>query len=62
MNTKCTCGEDYDFEGWNINEEARSGNNYLIKRDETHRIKYTICSKCGKEVILSKEQFIGGEK
>lgn len=53
----CSCGEKYDFEGWNIKEIIRFGNNYCYRRTKHFSIKYTTCSKCGKQVILSKSKF-----
>ncbi len=55
---KCSCGEQFDFEGWNVNEKIRQGNAYHIKGDKEFRIKYTKCDKCGKEVIIDKEKWL----
>lgn len=55
---KCNCGEEFDFEGWNIKEKVCQGNAYHIKREGNYRVKYIKCNKCGKEVILNKERFL----
>ena len=51
----CKCGECFDFDGWNIKEEIRQGNNYHYKATKCYIIKYTFC-RCGKEVILIKSK------
>jgi len=56
--SKCICGEGFDFEGGNIKEEYGPGNAYMFCREGNFRIKYTICNKCGRKVVLSKEKFI----
>ncbi len=51
----CSCGESYDFEGWNIHKIKGMGNNYHYKGTKCYIIKYTFCDKCGEKVILSKK-------
>lgn len=53
----CKCGEEYDFEGWNVNEACGPGNAYHLTSSGGYRIKYTICTKCKEKVILSREKW-----
>lgn len=52
----CSCGEIYSHDGWNINKDAGMGNNYCYRGTKYFVIKYTRCTKCGKQVILQKSK------
>ena len=52
----CSCGEIYSHDGWNINEDGEMGNNYNYRGTKCFLIKYTTCTKCGKQVILQKSK------
>ncbi len=52
----CSCGEIYSHDGWNINEDGEMGNNYRYRSTDCFVIKYTTCTKCGKQVILQKSK------
>jgi DNA-directed RNA polymerase subunit RPC12/RpoP len=45
---KCSCGEEFNFDGWNIKKINTQGNNYQYEKGH----KYTICNKCKKKIIL----------
>ncbi len=55
---KCSCGEEFDFGGWNINEKVRQGNAYRFRREGDYRVRYTKCDKCGNEVVINKEKLL----
>lgn len=52
----CSCGEEFTHDGWNIKEMGQ-GNNYHYKSIDGYSIKYTTCTGCGKQVVLSKNKF-----
>lgn len=52
------CGEKYDSEGYNVNEESRIGNNYRYCGEDRYHIKYTTCTKCKNRVIITKNKFV----